>query len=85
MFTFYPCQKDNTVYNSIKKLDLDDKTNCSVSKDEIMVIKKDGKSMDIRRVVFWDSNKERVYENITHITWKYPQIWLRISTNIHSI
>lgn len=63
---FVTRQKDNAVYKSIKEFDLDDKTSDAVLKDELILIEKGGKSIEIRRVAYWDSEKEKVYEFITN-------------------
>ncbi len=63
---FVTRQKDNAVYKSIKEFDLDDKTSDAVLKDELIVVEKDGKSIEIRRVAYWDSKKKKVYEFITN-------------------
>ena len=63
---FVTRQKDNAVYKSIKEFDLDDKTSDAVLKDELIVVEKDNKCIEIRRVAYWDSNKSKVYEFITN-------------------
>ncbi len=63
---FVTRQKDNAVYKSIKEFDLDDKTSDAVLKDELILIEKAGKSIEIRRVAYWDSEKEKVFEFITN-------------------
>jgi len=63
---FVTRQKDNAVYKSIKEFDLADKTSDAVLKDELILIEKDDKSIQIRRVAYWDATKEKVYEFITN-------------------
>jgi len=63
---FVTRQKDNAVYKSIKEFDLSDKTSDAVLKDELIVVEKDNKSIEIRRVAYWDANKNKVYEFITN-------------------
>jgi hypothetical protein len=63
---FVTRQKDNAVYKSIKEFDLDDKTSDAVLKDELILIEKAGKSIEIRRVAYWDNEKEKVFEFITN-------------------
>ena len=63
---FVTRQKDNAVYKSIKELDLDDTTSDAVLKDELILVEKSGKSIEIRRVAYWDSEKEKVFEFITN-------------------
>ncbi len=63
---FVTRQKDNAVYKSIKEFDLSNTTSDAVLKDELIVIKKDNKSIEIRRVAYWDAEKNKVYEFITN-------------------
>lgn len=63
---FVTRQKDNAVYKSIKEFDLDEKTSDAVLKDELILIEKNHKSIEIRRVAYWDSEKEKVFEFITN-------------------
>jgi hypothetical protein len=71
---FVTRQKDNAVYKSIKEFDLDDKTSDAVLKDELILIEKDDKSIKIRRVAYWDSEKEKVFEFITNNTEISPDM-----------
>jgi len=59
-------QKDNAVYKSIKEFDLSDKASDAVLKDELIAVEKDNKSIAIRRVAYWDAEKNKVYEFITN-------------------
>ena len=63
---FVTRQKDNAVYKSIKEFDLADKTSDAVLKDELILVEKDDKSIQIRRVAYWDAEKVKVYEFITN-------------------
>jgi hypothetical protein len=63
---FVTRQKDNAVYKSIKEFDLADKTSDSVLKDELILVEKDDKSIQIRRIAYWDAEKEKVYEFISN-------------------
>jgi hypothetical protein len=63
---FVTRQKDNAVYKRIKEFDLADKTSDAILKDELILIEKDDKSIQIRRVAYWDATKEKVYEFITN-------------------
>jgi hypothetical protein len=65
---FVTRQKDNAVYKSIKEFDLADKTSNAVLKDELILVEKNNKSIQIRRVAYWDAEKEKVYEFITNNT-----------------
>ena len=63
---FVTRQKDNAVYKSIKEFDLSDKTSDAVLKDELIAVEKNTKSIVIRRVAYWDAEKNKVYEFITN-------------------
>jgi len=63
---FVTRQKDNAVYKSIKEFDLSDKTSDAVLKDELIIVEKNNKSIEIRRVAYWDAEKNKVYEFITN-------------------
>jgi len=63
---FVTRQKNNAVYKSIEEFDLDDKTSDAVLKDELILVEKSGKSIEIRRVAYWDNEKEKVFEFITN-------------------
>ncbi len=65
---FVTRQKDNAVYKSVKEFDLADKTSDAVLKDELILVEKNSKSIQIRRVAYWDAEKEKVYEFITNNT-----------------
>ena len=62
---FVTRQKDNAVYKSIQEFDLDDKTSDAVLKDKLIIVKKNEKSIEIRRVAYWDSKNNKVFEFIT--------------------
>ena len=63
---FVTRQKYNAVYKTILEFHLDDKTRDAVLKDELISVKKYGKSIELRRIAFWDSEKEKIYEFITN-------------------
>jgi len=63
---FVTRQKDNAVYKSIKEFDLSDKTSDAILKDELVIVEKGNKSIEIRRVAYWDAEKNKVYEFITN-------------------
>ena len=65
---FVTRQKDNAVYKSVKEFDLADKTSDAILKDELVLVEKNSKSIQIRRVAYWDAEKEKVYEFITNNT-----------------
>lgn len=63
---FVTRQKGNAVYKSIEEFDLDDRTSDAVLKDELILVEKKGKSIQLRRVAFWDAEKEKVFVFITN-------------------
>ena len=63
---FVTRKKYNAVYKTILEFHLDDKTSDAVLKDELISVKKYGKSIELRRIAFWDSEKEKIYEFITN-------------------
>ena len=63
---FVTRQKDNAVYKSIEEFDLADKTSDAVLKDELIEVEKNNKSIQIRRIAYWDASKEKVFEFITN-------------------
>ena len=63
---FVKRQKYNAVYKTILEFHLDDKTSDAVLKEELISVKKYGKSIELRRIAFWDSEKEKIYEFITN-------------------
>lgn len=63
---FVTRQKDNAVYKSIEEFDLSDTTSDCVLKDECILVQKKEKSIKLRRVAYWDSEKEKAYEFISN-------------------
>jgi len=63
---FVTRQKDNALYKSIEEFDLSDSTSNAVLKDERIVVQKNNKTIDLRRIAYWDSEKEKVYEFISN-------------------
>lgn len=63
---FVTRQKNNAAYKSIMEFDLAEKTSDAVLKDELILVEKNNKSIQIRRVAYWDAEKEKVYEFITN-------------------
>lgn len=63
---FVTRQKGNAVYKSIKEFDLADKTSDAILKDELILVEKKGKTIQIRRVAYWDAKKNKVLEFITN-------------------
>ena len=64
---FVTRQKNNAVYESMEEFDLSDTTSDVVLKDErIVVVNKDKKQVELRRVAYWDSEKEKCYEFVSN-------------------
>ncbi len=63
---FVTRQKDNAVYKSIEEFDLSDTTSDAVLKDERISVQKKNKTIVLRRIAYWDSEKEKVYEFISN-------------------
>lgn len=63
---FVTRQKDNAVYKSIEEFDLSDTTSDAVLKDERICVQKKDETIELRRVAYWDSKEEKVYEFITN-------------------
>lgn len=63
---FVTRQKDNAVYKSIAEFDLSDTTSDAVLKDERIAIDKKETTIELRRIAYWDSEKEKVFEFITN-------------------
>ena len=63
---FVTRQKDNAVYKSIEEFELSDTTSDAVLKDERISVEKHCKTSALRRVAYWDSKKQKVYEFISN-------------------
>lgn len=63
---FVTRQKDNAVYNSTEEFELSNTTSDAILKDEKITVEKDGKTIELRRVAYWDSEKEKIYEFISN-------------------
>lgn len=63
---FVTRQKDNAVYKSVVEFDLSDTTSNAVLKDERICVQKKEKTIELRRIAYWDSKKEKVYEFISN-------------------
>jgi IS4 transposase len=63
---FVTRQKDNAVYRSIAEFDLSDTTSDAVLKNERICVHKKEKTIELRRIAYWDSEKEKVYEFISN-------------------
>jgi len=63
---FVTRQKHNAVYTSIEEFNLSDSTSDAVLKDQRIKVQKKDKTIELRRIAYWDSEKEKVYEFITN-------------------
>lgn len=63
---FVTRQKDNAVYRGIEEFDLSDTTSDAVLKDERISVQKKEKTIELRRIAYWDSEKEKVYGFISN-------------------
>lgn len=63
---FVTRQKENAVYEDIEEFDIADNIDPGVLKDEKILIKKDDKAIEIRRIAYWHDSQKRVYEFITN-------------------
>ncbi len=63
---FVTRQKDNASYTSIEEFNLSDTTSNAVLKDERIVVNKDKEEIELRRIAYWDSEKEKLYEFISN-------------------
>lgn len=58
--------KDNAAYKCLKEYDIPDEVSAGVIKDEKIELKKDDKSIILRRIAYWDDKNDRVFEFITN-------------------
>lgn len=63
---FVTRQKDNAVYNTVEEFELSSTTSDVVLKDERISVQKKNKTIELRRVAYWDSEKRKVYEFISN-------------------
>ncbi|MBZ9729436.1 IS4 family transposase [Salegentibacter sp. JZCK2] len=63
---FVTRQKDNAIYKSIAEFDLSDTASDAVLKDERIRVHKKETTIELRRIAYWDSEKEKVFEFITN-------------------
>ena len=63
---FVTRQKDNAVWASIEEFEIPEGTDNGVLKDEKIRIEKDGKSIELRRIVYWSEEHKKMYEFITN-------------------
>ncbi|MCF6319575.1 MAG: IS4 family transposase [Proteobacteria bacterium] len=63
---FVTRQKHNARYTSMAEFDLSDTTSDAVLKDELITVQKKGKTIELRRIAYWDANTNKVFEFITN-------------------
>lgn len=63
---FVTRQKENAVYQSIGEYDLQDSTPDNILKDELITMETRDGMLTLRRIAFWDGEKEKVYQFITN-------------------
>jgi len=63
---FVTRQKDNAVYKRMEEFELSDTTSSAILKDELITVEKKDRAITLRRIAYWDSEKEKVYEFITN-------------------
>ena len=63
---FVTRQKTNALYDSIDEFELEEKTDPSILKDEIIEIRNDNKKIKLRRIAYWYEPHNKVYEFITN-------------------
>jgi hypothetical protein len=63
---FVTRQKDNAVYESFAEYDIPDDVDNGVIKDEIIIIEKGGKKIELRRIAYWSDKQNKLYEFISN-------------------
>ncbi|MBM2816143.1 MAG: family transposase [Ignavibacteria bacterium] len=63
---FITRQKDNAVWSSMEEFEIPEGTDNGVLKDEKIKVEKDGKSIELRRIVYWSDEHNKLYEFITN-------------------
>ncbi len=63
---FVTRQKGNALYTGIEEFDLSDTASDAVLKDERISVQKDGKTIELRRIAYWDADKNKVFEFISN-------------------
>jgi hypothetical protein len=56
---FVTRHKDNAIYKSIEASDLSSTTNNTLLKDELITLEKVKKVINLRRIAYWDTEKEK--------------------------
>jgi hypothetical protein len=63
---FVTRQKGNASYKSLLEFDLTEQTSNNILKDEIITVEKNKVLIKLRRVAYWDTEKNKVYEFISN-------------------
>ena len=63
---FVTRQKENAAYKSLSEFNLEDGTSDNILKDEMITLKKKGLAIKLRRIAYWDREKNKVYEIISN-------------------
>lgn len=63
---FVTRQKDNAVDTSVEEFELSDTTSNAILKDERIMVNKGKKNIELRRVAYWDNEKEKIYVFISN-------------------
>ena len=61
---FVTRQQDNAVWISLQEFEIPEETDNGVLKDEKIKIEKDGKSIELRRIVYWSEENKKMFEFI---------------------
>jgi hypothetical protein len=63
---FVTRQKDNAVYTGMEEFELSDTASDAVLKDERISVQKKKKAIELRRIAYWDADKNKVFEFISN-------------------
>jgi len=63
---FVTRQKSNALYMGIEEFDLSDTTGNAVLKDERIGLQKNGKTIELRRIAYWDTDGNKVFGFISN-------------------
>ncbi len=63
---FVTRQKENARYTGIEEFDLSDATSDAVLKDERIIVQKNNRGVELRRVAYWDADTNKVFEFISN-------------------
>lgn len=63
---FVTRQKGNADYKSVVEFDPEDQTSDNILKDEIITVQKKKLILELRRIAYWDEEKQKVYEFISN-------------------